>query len=95
MKKASWTIEQHTETGKRLSAMRDDLGDMIVSLGESYPNTTGLSGRAMYRLRRAQKEIDMLRTILDDLLYTEPAGKELGEKFTQIYYPHSGDSVLE
>ena len=49
----------------------------------------------MYRLRRAQKEIDMLRSILDDLLYTEPAGKELGEEFTQIYYPHGGDGALE
>ena len=95
MKKTPWTIDQHREAGKKLSAMRDDLGDMIVSLGNSYSNTTGLSGRAMYRLRRAQKEIDMLRSILDDLLYTEPAGKELGETFTQIYYPHSGDSVLE
>lgn len=95
MKKIPWAIEQHTEAGKKLSLMHDDLVDMIVSLGSSYPNTTGISGRAMYRLRRAQKEIDMLRSILDDLLYTEPAGKELGEEFTQIYYPHGGDGALE
>jgi len=88
MKKDSWTIEQHREAGRKLSVMHDDLGNMIVSLGNSYPSTSGISGRAMYRLRKALKEIDMLRSLLDDLLYTEPQGKALGADFMQVYYPH-------
>lgn len=85
MKKHPWTLEKHQEVGRTLHAMHDDLIRIMVELSESYPNTTGNSGRAHIHLEKALQRIGLAMVVLEDLLASEPAGKELGGKISEIY----------
>lgn len=85
MKKQPWTLEKHQEVGRTLRTMHDDLESIKHDLSHSYPNTTGNSGRAHIHLEKALQRIGLAMVVLEDLLASEPAGKELGGKISEIY----------
>ncbi len=87
MKKQPWTLEKHQEVGRTLHAMHDDLIRIMVELSESYPNTTGNSGRAQYQLDKALRRINVARSVMEDLFMAEPAAKNMGRDSISVYYP--------
>lgn len=85
MKKQPWTLDKHQEVGRTLRTMYNDLENIKRDLSYSYPNTAGNSGRAHSHLEKALQRIALTMVVLEDLLASEPAGKELGGKISEIY----------
>lgn len=90
-KYSNLTAEEHEQLGRELVKMREELGAMAVKLGNTYPLRTKVYKHAM----QAQRSLDQLRSILDDLVYREH-GDELkvaGKDPFQVYYPKPGAPI--
>jgi len=79
-RKPGLSRDQHTALAEELAVMRDRLVKIVVMLGAAYPQPVTA------KARRAQEEIDDLRTALERRMFEEyPDLKTTGE--TTPYYP--------
>lgn len=86
MSKKRPTRDQHTDIGRTLAAIRDELTHRSVQLGNAYPRT-GPEALPARKLTTAVKAIDDARWALENALFREhPDTAE-----TSVYYPHPED----
>ncbi|MEV6165724.1 hypothetical protein AB0L71_28190 [Streptomyces sp. NPDC052052] len=86
MKKKRLTVEEHTQLGRHLAAMRDELTTLQVQLGHAYPLTGPEAGPAR-NLEKATKALDEARSSLENFLFREHPDQAT----THIYYPAPED----
>jgi hypothetical protein len=79
-KKPGLTLDEHTELGAELAAMRERLGKITVQLSHAYPNP--VAGLAV----RAQADLDRLRSKLDEMVFREHPGLSTKSN-SKVYYP--------
>lgn len=80
-KKPGLTQDEHSELGDELAAMRDRLGKISVQLSHAYPQ------RLADVVKRAQSQIDELRSLLDDKVFEEyPTLSTKGN--ASVYFQH-------
>jgi hypothetical protein len=82
MKKKNLIIDDHRRLGAELKAMRDRLVEITVRLGGAY----GLSDRIVITADRTWREIDELRSALDNEILTNYPTMP-GSVLMTIYYP--------
>lgn len=84
--KTRLTPDDHTDMGRTLAAIRDELIHRRVRLENAYPRT-GTSGLPARKLAAAARALDEARSVLDSALFREhPDTAE-----TTVYYPHPED----
>ncbi|OEV30466.1 hypothetical protein AN219_10750 [Streptomyces nanshensis] len=82
MAKPGLTHEQHTDIGKQLHDIREQLIKIAVDVANAYPRA-GDRGRPGRKLHTALDAIDTARSDLDSALFNEhPAQAD-----THTYYP--------
>ncbi|MEV6165609.1 hypothetical protein AB0L71_27595 [Streptomyces sp. NPDC052052] len=86
MKKKRLTLGEHTQLGRHLAVIRDELTTLHVQLGNAYPHTGPESGPAR-NLAKATKALDEARSSLENFLFREHPEQAT----THIYYPATED----
>ncbi|WP_406360337.1 hypothetical protein OID55_11000 [Streptomyces sp. NBC_00715] len=89
MTKPRLTLEEHTDLGRTLAGIRDELLHRATQIAHAYPRS-GVEGAPYKRLQAALHELDIARTELDHALFREHP--HTGE--TTIYYPHPEDRSM-
>lgn len=86
MAKPRLTRDQHTDLGRTLAAIRDELTHRTAQLENAYPRT-GPEAHPARKLATAARAVDGARHALDSALFREhPDTAE-----TTVYYPHPED----
>lgn len=86
MAKPRLARDQHTDIGRTLAAIRDELTHRAAQLGNAYPRT-GPEAHPARKLAAAARALDGARHALDSALFREhPNTAE-----TTVYYPHPED----
>jgi hypothetical protein len=75
-------LDDHRRLGSELKAMRDRLVEIAVRLGGAYP----LTDRIVIIADRTWREIDELRSALDNDVFTSYPMMQ-GSELMKIYYP--------
>lgn len=78
--------QQHTDMGRTLAAIRDELNRRVTQLKNAYPQT-GPEGVPTRRLAAALRALDNARNDLDNALFREHPNAAA----PTAYYPHSED----
>jgi len=86
MNKTKWTYQKHVQAGQQLSEYRNQLGNLILELGQSY----SVNLKAIKLAYKAQKDLDELRSELDNQLC-----RDFKEFFSPgVYYPNGTPEVV-
>ncbi|WP_326787854.1 hypothetical protein [Streptomyces sp. NBC_00151] len=78
--------QQHTDMGRALAAIRDELTHRTTQLANAYPQT-GADGFPTRKLRIAARAVDDARSALDSTLFREHPN----QAETTTYYPYLED----
>ena len=81
IKNKKMALEEHREMGKALQDMRNNLIAVSVDLDKMYGKSKGLGTK----LEKAVKQIDRVRSQLDDLLFDEYPDLETKEGCKYYY----------